>query len=567
MNKKNKSDELIIANKEIAFLKREKAKRAAELIILNLEIKFQDHEKKKRAEELIIANIELVFQNEEKEKTSAELINSETRYRRLFETAKDGILILDAETGMITDVNPYLIEMLGYSKEQFVEKEIWEIGFFKDIVANHDKFIELQQKKYIRYDDLPLETYDGRKINVEFVSNIYLVNHRKVIQCNIRNITERKQDENALKAAKDYLDEIINSVASPIFVKDENHKFCLVNDAFCSLINKIREKLIGNTDDNYFPEEQAKVFVAKDKEVFKTGKENINEEFLTDSTGLIRTIVTRKTLYTDPAGNKFLVGVINDITERQQKEKEIKKLNETLEKKVVERTIELEAANKELKAFSFSVSHDLRAPLRRINGFAQILMDDHAGKLEEDGKKLCSVIMDNSLKMGFLIDDLLTFAQLSQTDISQSFINMKEMVHSVYKEINDVKTEQRIKLNVDEISDVRADETLIRQVWTNLLSNAVKYTSKREKAMISVTCEKEKGKCIYCVKDNGVGFDMQYADKLFGVFQRLHSEQEFEGTGVGLAIVKRIVKRHGGNVWAESEVNKGASFYFSLPNP
>jgi PAS domain S-box-containing protein len=180
---------------------------------------------------------ECELENEKKQSKDA-LSDSETRYRRLFETAKDGILILDAETGMITDVNPYLIEMLGYSKEQFVEKEIWEIGFFKDIIANRDKFIELQQKKYVRYDDLPLETSDGRKINVEFVSNIYMVNHRKVIQCNIRNITARKLAENALRESKDYLDKIINTLATPVFVKDAEHKFTLVNNALLRKIMK-----------------------------------------------------------------------------------------------------------------------------------------------------------------------------------------------------------------------------------------------------------------------------------------------------------------------------------------
>ncbi len=495
----------------------------------------------------------------------AALIVSETRYRRLFETAKDGILILDAETGMITDVNPFLIDLLGYTRENFMGKEIWEIGFLKDLVKNKEKFFELQLLNYIRYDDLPLETIDGRKINVEFVSNVYLVDNQKVIQCNIRNITERRSAELALIASKEYLDKIINAVASPIFVKNEQHKFCLVNDSFCSLLNIPRMDLIGKTDEQYFPEKQAQLFIAKDKEVLTTGKTNTHEELLTDGSGALRTIITKKTLYVDADDNRFLVGVIADITNLKLKETTIRKLNETLEQRVVERTTQLGAANKELEAFSFSVSHDLRAPLRRVHGFAQILIEDFSDSLNEEGKKLCKTIMDNAIKMGDLIENMLTYAQIGRISLQETEIKMNHLVQSVFDEVSYGPESARIQFSKEDLKTARGDEIMIRQVWTNLLSNAIKYSSKQEVINIAVSCKTETGKIIYCVKDNGVGFDMNYVSKLFGVFQRLHCDQEFEGNGVGLAIVKRIVERHGGEVWAEGILGQGASFYFSLP--
>jgi PAS domain S-box-containing protein len=272
-----------------------------------------------------------------------------------------------------------------------------------------------------------------------------------------------------------------------------------------------------------------------------------------------------ETFYDNDGNALRSLGTVQDITKSKLIEEEIKTLNEELEKRVEERTGQLMAANKELEAFSYSVSHDLRAPLRAIDGFSRILQEDYADKIDEEGKRVCSVISENAQKMGKLIDDLLSFSRISRSDMRVSFINMTNLVNHIYQELTDLQTREKIDFRVDELEDTAADPTLIKQVWLNLISNAIKYSSKNEQITISVSSIISNNKIVYSIKDNGAGFNMKYIQKLFGVFQRLHSSKEFEGTGVGLAIVKRIIYRHGGDVWAEGEINKGATFYFSLP--
>jgi len=227
---------------------------------------------------------------------------------------------------------------------------------------------------------------------------------------------------------------------------------------------------------------------------------------------------------------------------------------------------ELKKAEEELGAFSYSVSHDLRAPIRAINGYTRILLEDHAESIDEDGKQVLQAIIHNSKKMGLLIDDLLAFSKLGRKQVSSATINMTALLNDVIADII-IEEDATIPIfEMDDLAPANGDQSLIRQVWINLISNAIKYSKYKPEIRIKITSIAKNGKIVYCVKDWGAGFDMEYYDKLFGVFQRLHSQEEFDGTGIGLAIVQKIVSRHHGTVWAESKLDEGASFYFSLPD-
>jgi two-component system, sensor histidine kinase and response regulator len=251
-----------------------------------------------------------------------------------------------------------------------------------------------------------------------------------------------------------------------------------------------------------------------------------------------------------------------EIAERKRAAREIEQLNASLNV----RAAQLEAANKELESFTYSVSHDLRSPLRAIGGFARILEEDHADKLDDEGRRVVKVIRDGAGQMGHLIDDLLDFSRFNRKPVAITDIDMNTLAKSAFREVEEHSAVRPPELRLSSLPKAQGEPALIRQVWINLLSNAVKYTSKRAAPVVEVSGHTDGPDRVYCVRDNGAGFDMRYHKKLFGIFQRLHSSEQYSGTGVGLAIVERVVSRHGGRVWAEGKVNEGAAFYFSLPS-
>src|SRR5271157_676842 len=304
--------------------------------------------------------------------------------------------------------------------------------------------------------------------------------------------------------------------------------------------------------------------------------------------GELRHAVCQGEICRDEAGHPIrIIGTVLDITERRRAEEQVRLLNLELEQRVVQRTAQLEAANKELEAFSYSVSHDLRSPLRAINGFAQLLMDEHKQELSPAAQQYLDRVWQGGVHMGHLVDDLLAFSRLGRQELAKRLVRMYEVVQLAIEDLRADREGRQIEFAIGSLPACQTDPTLLRQVFVNLLSNAIKFTRPRETARIEigtlsseerkrlsdirpVSCPSEifnTGVPIFYVRDNGVGFDMRYADKLFGVFQRLHKQRDFEGTGVGLAMVQRIIQRHGGQVWAEGELDKGACFYFTLGTP
>ena len=372
--------------------------------------------------------------------TASTLKHSETRYRRLFETAEDGILILDAMTGKILDVNPFLIKILGYSKDYLLGKMLWDLGFFHDEEESKTAFAELQEKGYIRYENLPLETSGGKKIAVEFVSNTYMVNDMHVAQCNIRDISEHIKDE-----------------------------------------------------------------------------------------------------------------------------KEISMLNSELEQRVLERTQQLEAINKELETFSYSVSHDLRAPLRRIMTYTETLKKAIKTRQSAGSNELIEKISSTTQRMDKLIDALLDLSHLTRQPLEHSSVDLSRLAHHIAKDLQQSQPDRKAVFTITDGIHVQGDAELLRSVMENLLGNSWKYTSRNATAAIQFgTMPLALGSDAYFVKDNGAGFDMTYANKLFGAFQRLHSDKEFPGIGIGLATVQRIIDRHKGRIWADSVLGISTVFCFTL---
>ncbi|MFO7575348.1 MAG: ATP-binding protein [Bacteroidales bacterium] len=525
----------------------------------------------------------------------AELEESEKRYRNMFLNNPQPMWIYDLETLAFLEINNAAVDHYGYSRGELLSMTI------KDIRPNEDVpgFLEYLKTKR---ETLNLSgEWRHQKKNKEIIidkiiSHAITYNGRKARHVMALDVTEKRQAEEEIILLNTRLRLIISaihSIATTYSMESIMHTAHttarqIMNAEGSSFILREAEYCHYAGESALGPSFKGKKIPLKEcicGWAIRNRQQVVIEDIYSDerisaelySQTFVRSLAVAPIRQDDPLGaigvywdrhyipSPVELQLLQTLADATAKAVENIHLIEGLEERISERTSELQTLNKEMETFSYSVSHDLRAPLRHINGFAEILLRQYTEQLSEDARKYLNIIVEAAHKMGILIDDLLKFSHTGSTELKKSFHDMEQIVRDSLKQITPVIGERKIKWTIHNLPEINGDYNLLRLVWVNLIDNAVKYTRLKKSAAITIGHRVEGSRQVFFIKDNGAGFDMKYADKLFGVFQRMHSSADFEGTGIGLATVRRIVTRHGGETWAESEPDKGATFYFTLP--
>ena len=524
------------------------------------------------------ANQELQREMADHKRSAGALQESEERFRILFEHATDGMLLADAATKRFTLANQQIQKLLGYSAEEILQLTVADLHPSADLPAVLKQFEQLTCGETPLITNIPMLRKDGTVFYADISASVVRLYGRDCLYGIFRDNTERKRAEEELQKYRDHLEQLvaertgevraanaynrglIEANLDPLVTISPEGKITDVNAGSITVTGVSREKLIGTDFSDYFTEPDK----AREgyRQVFAKGFVTDYPLTIRHKTGRFTHVLYNAVVYKDARGTVLGVfAAARDITKSKQAEDQIVKLNEDLTR----RTAELEAVNHELEAFSYSVSHDLKAPLRSVDGYAKMLEEDYAARLDDEGRRLLKVVRDSARDMGQLVTDLLTFSRLSRKELTESRLDLRRMAEDARRQVELGAAGRTIRWEFGDLPPANGDEATIREVLLNLFTNAVKFTRPKQQAVIGFAGHAEAGEVVYTVSDNGVGFDMTYKDKLFSVFQRLHTSDEFEGTGIGLALVQRIIQRHGGRVWAEGVVDKGARFYFTLP--
>ena len=498
---------------------------------------------------------------------------SEAKYRALYENSINGIF-RSAPDGHLLEVNPAYAHMFGYNSPAEIIAAINNVGAqlylypeqrkeVIDILAANGE-MEPREFEAVRRDGTPFWVLIAVAEVIDANGNLLYYEGTNM------DITMRKRTEKALKENEERFKKVIECSGVWIWEVDAKGMYTYVSPMEENILGYKTDEIIGKKYfyDSFAPDIKAEMTKAAlgvfaEKGVF-TNLENANIH----KDGHIVILSTSGSPLLDAKGNLMgYRGADTDITQRKQGEEEIKRINAELEQRVHERTFQLETINKELESFSYSVSHDLRSPLRSIDGFSNLLLKNYSNLLDDQGKDYFQRVMKASRRMGLLIDDLMKLSRFTRIEMKRGITNLSSIAESIVEEFKSADPERQINIFIQPGMIANVDSDLIQNALQNLFDNAWKYSKNKADAKIEFGAMEKDGNTVYYVRDNGAGFDMKYVDKLFSAFQRLHSDDEFEGTGIGLATVNRIIHRHGGTIWAEGAVNSGATFYFTLNNP
>ena len=528
--------------------------------VLGAVVSFSDVTEARRGEQALLdsRNISDVRESQE----------SAAKYRGLLEAAPDAMVVVDG-AGEIVLLNAQAERQFGYRRDELVGQQVKVIipeGFAERLIADD---LRSTADALLQQIGMGIELFGRREDGTEFPIEIMLSPLESaegiLITAAIRDISARKAAEEALRVALGNFQDLVDADIVGVFFARQDGRVFYANDYFLDLLGYTREELEhGEVDWRAMtPPEWLQLTDRALDELREQGSSKPFEKEYMRRDGSRVPVFLADTRLAGPGAN--IAAFVLDISERKRGEDELLALNAELEGRVKTRTAALEAANREMEAFSYSVSHDLRAPLRSIDAFSQILLREHAAGLDPEARRVLDIVVRNAQHMGQLIDDLLTLSRVGRKNLDRTPVDMEPLARSVVEELQAAQPGRTVEFDIGPLASAFGDAGLLRQVWVNLFDNAVKFTGPVQLAKVEVRCEPGPRECRFTVRDNGVGFDPRYSDKLFQPFQRLHQTSEFEGTGIGLAIVARIVRRLGGEVWADGAPGEGATFGFSLP--